>query len=200
VGLRRELLDAVAEHGLHEVVTRREVPVERPDADARGAGDLLHRRVRAPAREQPPRRFHQARPVAQRVGARLARRSRLGGGDLGVHAHGAGLPPDPPDGPAGGGGGEGLANGGGLRLLSGGAVPIGQDTLRPHSPRSDPQERSMSTESPALGPPAPAAAGGSAIEYANRGWILAVMCLALVMVVAGVSMLANALPSIAADL
>jgi EmrB/QacA subfamily drug resistance transporter len=38
------------------------------------------------------------------------------------------------------------------------------------------------------------------VEYANRGWILAVMCLALVMVVAGVSMLANALPSIAADL
>ena len=37
-------------------------------------------------------------------------------------------------------------------------------------------------------------------EYANRGWILAVMCLALVMVVAGVSMLANALPSIAAGL
>ncbi len=37
-------------------------------------------------------------------------------------------------------------------------------------------------------------------RYQHRGWILAVMCLALVMVVAGVSMLANALPSIAADL
>src|SRR2546429_8405025 len=37
-------------------------------------------------------------------------------------------------------------------------------------------------------------------EFAHRGWILAVMCLALVMVVAGVAMLANALPSIAADL
>ena len=58
----------------------------------------------------------------------------------------------------------------------------------------------MSTESPALGPPVPAVAGGTTTEYANRGWILAVMCLALVMVVAGVSMLANALPSIAADL
>ncbi|MFN8026417.1 MAG: MFS transporter [Acidimicrobiia bacterium] len=34
----------------------------------------------------------------------------------------------------------------------------------------------------------------------NRNLVLAVMCLALVMVVAGVSMLANALPSIAADL
>ena len=34
----------------------------------------------------------------------------------------------------------------------------------------------------------------------NRTLVLAVMCLALVMVVAGVSMLANALPSIAADL
>ena len=58
----------------------------------------------------------------------------------------------------------------------------------------------MSTESPALGPPVPAFAAGTTAEYANRGWILAVMCLALVMVVAGVSMLANALPSIAADL
>ena len=58
----------------------------------------------------------------------------------------------------------------------------------------------MSTESPALGPPVPALAAGTTTEYANRGWILAVMCLALVMVVAGVSMLANALPSIAADL
>ena len=37
-------------------------------------------------------------------------------------------------------------------------------------------------------------------EFAHRGWILAVMCAALVMVVAGVSSLANALPSIAADL
>jgi EmrB/QacA subfamily drug resistance transporter len=37
-------------------------------------------------------------------------------------------------------------------------------------------------------------------RHQHRGWILAVMCLALVMVVAGVSMLANALPSIAADL
>ena len=58
----------------------------------------------------------------------------------------------------------------------------------------------MSTESSTLGPPGPAAVGGTTTEYANRGWILAVMCLALVMVVAGVSMLANALPSIAADL
>jgi EmrB/QacA subfamily drug resistance transporter len=38
------------------------------------------------------------------------------------------------------------------------------------------------------------------VQYRHRGWILAVMCLALVMVVAGVSMLANALPSLAADL
>ncbi len=37
-------------------------------------------------------------------------------------------------------------------------------------------------------------------EYQHRGWILAVMCTALVMVVAGVSMLANAMPSIAASL
>ncbi len=58
----------------------------------------------------------------------------------------------------------------------------------------------MSTESPALGSPVPVAVGGATTEYPNRGWILAVMCLALVMVVAGVSMLANALPSIAADL
>ena len=98
VGLCLELLDAVAEDGLHEVLARREVPVERADADARGAGDLLHRRVRTPAREQPARRFHQARPVAERVGARLPRRGLLGGVDLdGVHAHGAVLPPDPPD-------------------------------------------------------------------------------------------------------
>jgi EmrB/QacA subfamily drug resistance transporter len=40
----------------------------------------------------------------------------------------------------------------------------------------------------------------ASVEHEHRGWILAVMCLALVMVVAGVSMLANALPSIAADL
>jgi EmrB/QacA subfamily drug resistance transporter len=38
------------------------------------------------------------------------------------------------------------------------------------------------------------------VQYQHRGWILAVMCLALVMVVAGVSMLANALPGLAADL
>ena len=40
----------------------------------------------------------------------------------------------------------------------------------------------------------------STAEYEHRGWILAVMCTALVMVVAGVSMLANAMPSIAASL
>ena len=45
--------------------------------------------------------------------------------------------------------------------------------------------------------PAPAV---TSTEYAHRGWILAVMCTALVMVVAGVSMLANAMPSIAASL
>jgi EmrB/QacA subfamily drug resistance transporter len=38
------------------------------------------------------------------------------------------------------------------------------------------------------------------VQARRRGWILAVMCLALVMVVAGVSMLANALPTLAADL
>ena len=53
----------------------------------------------------------------------------------------------------------------------------------------------MIADPPAVGRPARAP-----VEYANRGWILAVMCLALVMVVAGVAMLANALPSIAADL
>jgi len=37
-------------------------------------------------------------------------------------------------------------------------------------------------------------------RYQHRGWILAVMCLALVMVVASVASLANAMPSIAADL
>src|SRR3954447_14560407 len=54
----------------------------------------------------------------------------------------------------------------------------------------------MSIETPAASRAVP----GTRTEYANRGWILAVMCLALVMVVAGVSMLANALPGIAADL
>jgi EmrB/QacA subfamily drug resistance transporter len=49
-------------------------------------------------------------------------------------------------------------------------------------------------------PPAIRGSDPAPAEYANRGWILAVMCLALVMVVAGVSMLANAMPSIAADL
>ena len=53
----------------------------------------------------------------------------------------------------------------------------------------------MTVDSPTARGPAPAP-----VQYANRGWILAVMCLALVMVVAGVSMLANAMPSIAADL
>ncbi len=45
-----------------------------------------------------------------------------------------------------------------------------------------------------------APASASSVDYQHRGWILAVMCTALVMVVAGVSMLANAMPSIAASL
>jgi EmrB/QacA subfamily drug resistance transporter len=54
-------------------------------------------------------------------------------------------------------------------------------------------------------PPTPAGttrltAVPEAAPAVNRTLVLAVMCLALVMVVAGVSMLANALPSIAADL
>ncbi|HLM16748.1 MAG TPA: MFS transporter [Acidimicrobiia bacterium] len=49
-------------------------------------------------------------------------------------------------------------------------------------------------------PAATSAATSTAFHYRHRGWILAVMCTALVMVVAGVSMLANAMPSIAADL
>jgi EmrB/QacA subfamily drug resistance transporter len=40
----------------------------------------------------------------------------------------------------------------------------------------------------------------ASVHYRHRGWILAVMCVALVMVVAGVSMLANAMPSISADI
>ena len=59
---------------------------------------------------------------------------------------------------------------------------------RPHPPRSIPEEQPVTEQSFA-----PARAVTST-EYAHRGWILAVMCLALVMVVAGVSMLANALP------
>jgi len=49
---------------------------------------------------------------------------------------------------------------------------------------------------------APASASGRTAppEFARRNLILAAMCLALVMVVAGVSMLANALPDLAADL
>ena len=193
-----ELVDAVAEHGLHQVLARREVPVERADADARAAGDLLHRRVGTPGREHLAAPLSTMRARLRSASARGPRRGLLGGVDLdGVHAHGAVLPPDPP---TRSGLGKALATGGPLRLVSGGAVRLCQCTPRPHPPRSDPQERPMSTESPALGPPVPALAAGTTTEYANRGWILAVMCLALVMVVAGVSMLANALPSIAADL
>src|SRR3954454_12666579 len=63
-------------------------------------------------------------------------------------------------------------------------------------PRSRNPGATMSIETSAASRAVP----GTRTEYANRGWILAVMCLALVMVVAGVSMLDNALPSIAADL
>src|SRR5438477_13158754 len=44
------------------------------------------------------------------------------------------------------------------------------------------------------------AVGPAPSEYAHRGLILTAMCLALVMVVAGVSMLATSLPHLAADL
>jgi len=54
-----------------------------------------------------------------------------------------------------------------------------------------------STANPSVGSrPSP----NQPVEYANRNLILAVMCLALVMVVAGVSMLANGLPHLAEDL
>src|SRR5947209_4759267 len=43
-------------------------------------------------------------------------------------------------------------------------------------------------------------ASGTTSSYERRGLILASMCLALVMVVAGVSMLATALPHLAADI
>src|SRR5438045_4893822 len=43
-------------------------------------------------------------------------------------------------------------------------------------------------------------AAAAAPVYARRGLILGAMCLALVMVVAGVSMLATALPHLAADI
>jgi EmrB/QacA subfamily drug resistance transporter len=49
-------------------------------------------------------------------------------------------------------------------------------------------------------PNAPEIAMPSAVEYRNRNLILFVMCLALVMVVAGVSMLANGMPAIAESL
>jgi EmrB/QacA subfamily drug resistance transporter len=52
----------------------------------------------------------------------------------------------------------------------------------------------------ALVAPRPDAAKAAPPEFANRNAILAVMCLALVMVVAGVSMLANGLPHLAAGL
>jgi EmrB/QacA subfamily drug resistance transporter len=55
-----------------------------------------------------------------------------------------------------------------------------------------------------VAPPAPTQPGDPPLElrpeFARRNLILAAMCLALVMVVAGVSMLANALPSLSADL
>jgi EmrB/QacA subfamily drug resistance transporter len=54
----------------------------------------------------------------------------------------------------------------------------------------------MSSKAVVLHPPRPAPPG----EFASRKLILAVMCLALVMVVSGVSMITNALPHLAAGL
>ena len=98
VGLRLELLDAVAEDGLHEGLARREVPVERADADARRRGrsppsTCRHpgsRTARAPPRPGAPgcgarRRAASAPGPARRCRPRRCARSW------------AVLPPDPPD-------------------------------------------------------------------------------------------------------
>ena len=47
LGGREHLVDVLGEDHLDERLARREVAVERPDPDARAAGDLLERRVRA---------------------------------------------------------------------------------------------------------------------------------------------------------
>ena len=154
------------------------------------ARDLLQGGVGAAQCEHLARGLHDARPVAHRVGAGPAGGSDGEGGRL--SGHGApertrwqtrlqrkttcnrSVPP--------------------LSMRSQHPSLTSVSIPRPHPPRSIPEEQPVTEQSFA-----PRRAVTST-EYAHRGWILAVMCTALVMVVAGVSMLANALPSIAASL
>jgi len=87
VGQRLELLDPVAEHGLHQVVARGEVAVQRADADAGAARDVLQRRAGVVLGERLAGGGDQRVVIATRVGALRAPRRELGGGG-GVGGHG----------------------------------------------------------------------------------------------------------------
>ena len=67
LGDRDEVADAALEDGLDERVARREVAVERADADARAASDLLERRLDAALGEDLARRRDEQLVVAARV-------------------------------------------------------------------------------------------------------------------------------------
>ena len=69
LGERHELAEPPLEDGLHERVARREVPVERADADARAPGDLLERRLDAAFGEDLAGRGDEQLVIAPRVAA-----------------------------------------------------------------------------------------------------------------------------------
>ena len=83
---RLQLLDTVVEDGFHQRLARREVPVERADADAGGAGDLVHRRVGARAANT----TRAVSTISARLRTASARRlARAGLVELGgAHVHG----------------------------------------------------------------------------------------------------------------
>ena len=68
-----QLVDLAAIDRLEQGLARREVAVERADADAGPPGDGLQARVRAAGAENPGSRLEQPLAVADRIGARLAR-------------------------------------------------------------------------------------------------------------------------------
>ena len=84
----RQRLDLVDVDGLHEVGARREVAVQRPDADAGAAGDVLERGRAVGLGERLARGGHELLVVAQRVGALRAIGERVACGRRAGHRSG----------------------------------------------------------------------------------------------------------------
>ena len=174
-------LDLVEVDGLEQVLARREVAVERADADLRAPRDVLERGRRAVLGEGLARRGDELLVVAARVRALGARRKR---GDIGFGVrHGARLLVR-------------LTNGGTLRILKRRDPPISSGGSTPFYHRPPPKGFLLVSSTLVKHVPSASPIGREAPARPNAAAVLAIILACYLMIVLDISVIIAALPKI----